>query len=46
MKVQGVEEILGSATLEPGRYQQIRLGVAEAVLTIRGNIRQETRLRE
>ena len=39
VKVRGIEKILGSATLEPGRYQQIRLEVAEAVLTIRGNER-------
>ena len=39
MKVRGVEEILGTATPEPGRYGQIRLEVAEVVLTIRGNVR-------
>ena len=39
VKVRDIEEVLGSATLEPGRYQQIRLEVAEAVLTIRGNER-------
>ncbi len=40
VKVHGIEEILGKATLEPGRYRQIRLEVAEVVLTIRGNVRQ------
>lgn len=39
VKLRGIEEILGSATLEPGRYQQIRLEVAKAVVTIRGNER-------
>ena len=39
VKLQGVEEILGSSTLEPGRYQQIRFEVTEVVLTIRGNVR-------
>ena len=40
IKLLGVEEVLGSATLEPGRYQQIRFEVVEAVLTVRGNVRQ------
>ena len=39
LKVQGVEEVLGKATLEPGRYEQLRLEVTEVVLTIRGNVR-------
>jgi len=39
VKVHGVEEILGKATLEPGRYEQMRLEVTEVVLTIRGNVR-------
>jgi len=39
VKVQGVEEILGKATLAPGRYEQMRLEVTEVVLTIRGNVR-------
>ena len=40
IKLMGVEEVLGSAILEPGRYQQIRFEVVEAVLTVRGNMRQ------
>ena len=40
VELEGVEEILGSATLEPGRYKQIRLEVAEAVITIFGNVRR------
>ena len=39
VKLRGVEEILGTATLEPGRYGQIRLEVTEVVLTIRDNVR-------
>ena len=39
VEVEGIEKVLGSATLEPGRYQQIRLEVVETVLTIRGNER-------
>ena len=39
VKLRGVEEILGKATLEPGRYEQLRLEVTEVVLTIRGNVR-------
>ena len=32
----GVEEVLDSATLEPGKYQQVRFEVVEAVITVRG----------
>jgi len=38
VKLRGVEEILGTATLEPGRYRQMRLEVTEVELTIRGNV--------
>ena len=40
VNVQGIEKVLGSAVLEPGRYQQLRLEVTEAVLTVRGNKRR------
>ena len=36
----GIEDVLGSAALEPGRYQQLRFDVVEAVITVRGNPRQ------
>ena len=39
VKLPGVEEVLGSSTLEPGRYQRIRFEVTEVVLTIRSNVR-------
>ena len=39
VKLQGVEEVLGSSTLEPGRYQQIRFEVTKVVLTIFDNVR-------
>ena len=34
--VTGIEEILGSAELPPGRYNQIRLQVTEALITVEG----------
>ena len=36
----GIEDVLGSATLEPGKYQQVRFEVVEAVITVRGTPRQ------
>ena len=36
----GVEKVLGSATLETGKYQQVRFEVVDAVITVRGNTRQ------
>ncbi len=36
----GVEDVLGSATLESGRYQQVRFEVVDAVITVRGMPRQ------
>ena len=36
----GVEEVLGSASLEPGKYQQVRFEVVEAVITVRGMPRE------
>ena len=38
-KMGGIEEVLGRAKLEPGRYQQLRLEITEAVFTIFGNVR-------
>ncbi len=35
-----VEEVLGSATLESGRYQQVRFEVVDVVITVRGRPRQ------
>ena len=40
MKLMGVEEVLGSATLEPGKYQQVRFEVVDAVITVLGTPRQ------
>ncbi len=37
--LQDVEEVLGSAMIEAGRYQQIRFEIVQTVLDIRGNIR-------
>ena len=34
VQVTGVEAILGSGQLEPGRYNQIRLNIEKAVITI------------
>ena len=34
VQVTGVEAILGSGQLEPGRYNQIRLNIVEAIITI------------
>ena len=34
--IQGVEEILGSKSLDPGKYTQIRLLVTSAIATING----------
>ena len=34
VEVTGVEAILGSRQLEPGRYNQIRLEIVEAIITI------------
>ena len=39
LELQGVEEVLGSSRLQPGRYQQVRFEVTGVVLTIRGNVR-------
>lgn len=40
MKLMGIEDVLGSTPLEPGRYQQIRFDVVYAVIAVRGNLRQ------
>ncbi len=40
MQLMGIEDVLGSTPLEPGRYQQIRFDVVDAVITVRGNLRQ------
>ena len=42
LQLDGIEEILGSATLEVGRYQQIRLEVVSAQVTIPNGVRQAT----
>ena len=39
LQLDGIEDILGSATLEPGRYQQIRLEVVSAQVTIPNGVR-------
>ncbi|MCH8206515.1 MAG: DUF4382 domain-containing protein [Chloroflexi bacterium] len=35
--IQGVEQVLGEAELDPGRYGQIRLTVEQAEVTVQGN---------
>ena len=40
--VTGIEEILGSAELPPGRYNQIRLRVTEAMVTVDGEDKPAT----
>ncbi|MCH8223481.1 MAG: DUF4382 domain-containing protein [Chloroflexi bacterium] len=42
LQLEGIEEILGSATLEVGRYGQIRLEVVSALVTIPNGVRQAT----
>ena len=42
MQLEGIEEILGSATLEAGRYQQIRLEIVSAQVTIPNGVRSAT----
>ena len=37
VEIQGVEQILGEAELDPGRYGQIRLTVEKAEVTVQGN---------
>ena len=37
VEIQGVEQVLGEAELDPGRYGQIRLTVEKAEVTVRGN---------
>ncbi len=38
VEIQGVEETLGEAILEPGRYGQIRLEIEKAEVTVDGNV--------
>ena len=40
MQLMGIEELLGDTRLEPGKYQQVRFEVVEAVITVRGTARQ------
>ncbi len=40
MELMGIEDVLGSATLAAGKYQQVRFEVVDAVVTIRGTPRQ------
>ena len=40
MELMGIEELLGGAELEPGKYQQIRFDVVEAIITVRGAKRE------
>ncbi len=42
LQLDGIEKILGSATLEVGRYQQIRLEVVSAQVTIPNGVKQAT----
>ncbi len=42
LQLNGIEEILGSASLEVGRYQQIRLDVVSAQVTIPNGVRSAT----
>ena len=42
LQLDGIEDILGTATLEVGRYQQIRLEVVSAQVTILAGVRQAT----
>ena len=42
VQLDGIEDILGTATLEVGRYQQIRLEVISAQVTILAGVRQAT----
>lgn len=37
-ELEGVEEVLGSAKLEPGQYQQIRFDTKEVLLDIFSNL--------
>ena len=40
MELMGIEEVLGDAILDSGKYQQVRFEVVEAVITVRGMPRQ------
>ena len=42
LQLDGIEKILGSAQLEAGRYQQIRLEVIDAQITIQNGVRSAT----
>ena len=42
LQLHGIEEVLGSATLDVGRYQQIRLEVVSAQVTIPNGVRPAT----
>lgn len=42
VKLEGIEAVLGSTPLEPGRYNQIRLNIVEATVTIEGEDRDAT----
>ena len=42
LDLEGIEKILGSATLEVGRYQQIRLEIVSAEVTIPNGVRSAT----
>ena len=42
LQLEGIEEVLGTATLEAGRYQQIRLEVVSAQVTIPNGVRTAT----
>ena len=38
LELEGVEEVLGSAKLEPGQYQKIRFDIKEVLLDVFGNL--------
>ena len=42
VEVSGIEELLGSSQLQPGPYNQLRLSVVEALITIQGEERTAT----
>lgn len=40
--LEGIESLLGSSVLEPGRYNQVRLEVTDAMVTVNGEDRDAT----
>lgn len=42
VELEGIESLLGSTVLEPGRYNQVRLEVTDAMVTVNGEDRDAT----